>query len=495
LHDPRGAEAVELVAEPAEGSVFGGWKTDPPTACDGSLELVCTLEVHANVSVRAYMVKDGANVWARLAGTSEGSFATTFGVANSSDGSSFLVAEFNGQLANLQVLAAKADSDVVVAKVSRAGQFVVAGTLSTTGPDTTTDVAATSFGVVVAGYAVGLGDTTVALEPLGKSIETDGAFVVAYDSELEPRWSWVVGGQGATTVQRVEVSSDDTTVVLGTFGYSLIASTATFTSEEPGEVFLAAVDANGNEKWVAELADLETDRGLHLAMQPSGSFVIAATAGVAADLGPLGGDCEPTPEGVFLARFAPTGQCLQVLALPENISTVAALAVDDEGNVYVASHFVDFLEVGDRSFSTLDQEAIVLLRLAPDLAWEDGVSWATMIDGTAKFSALGVSQSGVTFGINGQGALTIDDSPFEPPAPRTFQLGKLDSSGKLEWFRTLGDSPSAWIRALGWDPSARLWVAAGSIASDQFRPFDFENVTDSGRSISGTDSFIARFAD
>ncbi|MNC86116.1 hypothetical protein D3C83_17520 [compost metagenome] len=91
--------------------------------------------------------------------------------------------------------------------------------------------------------------------------------------------------------------------------------------------------------------------------------------------------------------------------------------------------------------------------------------------------------------------MLIGDTPFELVAARTLQWGKLDSTGKLEWWRTLGDSPNARISAITWNAKAGVWVVAGDVEAHPFRPFDFENVTQTATFVSGVDAFVARFAD
>src|SRR5688572_22133891 len=50
---------LTLIAEPAEGSAFAGWRTDPPTACSGTIGPECSIEVASDVRVEAYFVTNG----------------------------------------------------------------------------------------------------------------------------------------------------------------------------------------------------------------------------------------------------------------------------------------------------------------------------------------------------------------------------------------------------------------------------------------------------
>lgn len=191
-----GAGDIVVVGTYKRSLNIGG--DDLPTANGGALFL-------------AKYNSDGENVWSRQLTTED----ATPQMAVDDEGNIFVAVRF-GPSATLEgeTLTGAGQSDILVVKVSSAGEVLWAKPIGGTGNEVLFDIAATGADVLLAGAFIG--ESTFDTEPLEFAGGTDG-YVVRLDSEGEHLWSTSYGENGSDRASSLTVSTAGAVGVAGAF--------------------------------------------------------------------------------------------------------------------------------------------------------------------------------------------------------------------------------------------------------------------------------------
>jgi len=375
-------------------------------------------------------------------------------LAGAPGGGAYLAADFEGTVTvGDGVLSAVGSRDVLVARLGVDGAPVWSWSFGGPGLEQLTDTATLEDGdLAVTGFflegALSLGDAR--LEATGDGAD---AFVARLDPSGAVRWARAWGAPGAVTVPHaLAATSDGGLAVLGHFlGTAALGAGATPTSAggpEDSDAYVAALNGQGEVRWVSTLSAPATVWPEDLAVGGDGTLYVAVHFGATLAVQPAAG-LAPAPleadAGLHaLLAFGPDGAWRWGAQLAEDRPT--ALAVGASGDLFVAGH--------------RDEGGWFVARYAPDGA----VRWRHRVDGSVsqRVWALGLS-AGDALTVSGEyqghmdlggGAGTLDSGAYQE-----LFAARLDADGSPRWLLRVPGCHRSTGRAVAWLPGvAAVWL-------------------------------------
>ena len=267
-------------------------------------------------------------------------------------------------------------------------------------------------------------------------------------------------GVQSTSAYPADVAVDRQTgdiYVAGHFSGTLPIGSDTLASQSaPSVAFLAKFDGQGTPLWTKQFGEMNDPpppsvwtESASVAVDGQGNVVLIGTASTTVDLG--GGDL---PGGVFIGKFAPSGQLLWSQACQTAEVVFASGAVDPISNdVIVAGLFGygGFDTVTCGNVSLMGGAAVFVSRLA---ASDGSVLFATKFVG----GDVGLSQQEVA--VDDQGSILLTgrgyNLNFGGPLLTGVYVAKLASNGSHVWSRGFGAGSGL---ALALDAAGGLAIA------------------------------------
>jgi hypothetical protein len=352
---------------------FGGTAVTPyavAAAADGTEYLSGTLDTLATVGavtlrsaggtdvVLARLGPGGAVLWARNYGDAQnqgasvasvasdgnlllgGTFAGTLDLANGN--SSVVVVEniASSQLPNASPLHARGTADAFVAKLAPDSTLLWASQLGGVGAaaEAAAMAPASDGTTLVAGAFTGTVDFD-AIQATSAG-ETD-AFVASLDGAGHARWVKTFGGRGDDAATSIAVDTHGDILATGTYEGSIEMGGGALAAFGGKDVFVVRLDASGNTLWAKGFGGPIDDDAVAVAFDPQENAITLGNysgnvnlgTGTITNFGAQGWD-------VFVAKYASDGaaQWAQHYGSMDDVDRGDALAVDGDGNIYVAGH-------------------------------------------------------------------------------------------------------------------------------------------------------------
>lgn len=233
------------------------------------------------------------------------------------------------------------------------------------------------------------------------------------------------------------------------------------------DVFVAKLSSTGEHVWSAAHPSTGSAIPRDLAIDASGAIVVVGYFTASLDLGggPLLGQGDSLD--AFVAKFAPTGEHAWSFHFGDDTEQDArAVAVDDDGNVYVGGSFQGTIDPGNGPLVSAGSSDVFLAKLDPDGAALWAASWGDAKE--QKLSAIAVDPQGrVTTSGHFVGALDFGGGPLEAPMYRGFVAQFAAEDGAHAWSKLLGDG-IVWPARLAVDDSGTLVIAGHYYSENDF---------------------------
>jgi len=336
--------------------------------------------------------------------------------------------------------------------------------------------------------------------------EYTAKFIAKFDSEGNHLWSKKI--DRSVTISSIAFDVSGSFLIAGEFsGSSLDLGGGDLENNGINNAFLAKFDADGNHIWSTSFGGEDCDGILHLSHDKHGN--IYATGYFRSPDFPIGNRefhrlghniCEGNfyCADTFIAKFDENGDFLWAKNLNGDYDDFGkAIAIDDDGAVYVAGHFQSStlalgniqLENSDHVIRTHDG---FLLKLHPDGSY----AWTKVLGGdggrTDWPGAMAIAKDGSLFIAGSSYSDTIDFGSGPLMGAAAF-VARFDSTGKNVWAKNfLGDS-SIDPLDMAVDNSGNIVLAGSfSASSVDFGGGRLENETDHFVP-DGKDAFLVKF--
>jgi hypothetical protein len=280
--------------------------------------------------------------------------------------------------------------------------------------------------------------------------------------------SWIVaGGPGDDQATGVAIDAQDRLHVAGSFEASAGFGSTNVVSAGKSDAFLARYDDRGALLWVRTFASPEAAVATAVAADPDGHSLVAGHFQGNLDAGATTLTNRGSYDG-FVAKLDPDGNLLwtvQVGGLFDD--RVNALAVDAEGDAYLAGHFMDTVDFGVTNLTSTGRFPDIFVAR---ISRSGQVLWVAQGGGPLPDDAFGLAVDaagnsvvvGTVAGTNTFGSLTLSNA-----AEAQILVAACDSHGEFLWARSGGSGrpDSALAVALGPDGSATVSGVLGGPAS------------------------------
>ncbi|WP_437568924.1 hypothetical protein [Sorangium sp. So ce542] len=329
-----------------------------------------------------------------------------------------------------------------------------------------------------------LGDETLV------SIGTADVYVASFDATGAHRWSARFGGSGAETLNGLAVTPDGKLVIGGTFYGSFTFGSATLSSVNALDSFVATLDRDGTPGWARQIGDSADQTLRSIAVDAAGNVVIAGyfSGSLLCSAPPLP-VCASSEGGtdIFVRKYDPLGAVLWTRIYGDTSNQFAtSVAVDAEGGVLLTGRYNGTLTVGSRQVrNTGLGPNLFVLKLDSS---GNGV-WLSDYGDTA-------SQAGTGIAVTPSGAVVVTGT----------YLGKLDFGPELSLHANdaqtafvvslAPDGTPAWARSFAGDGSQESMAIAADAAGNVVVTGAAQGVIALGdeplRSGGGFDAFVAK---
>lgn len=279
------------------------------------------------------------------------------------------------------------------------------------------------------------------------------------------RWAHVYGDSSYQSSHAIASDSQGNIYVLGWFQGSLAFVPPGLSSAGASDVFLVKLDPKGNHLWSKQFGDATGQHASDIAIDASDNvIVVGGFEGIinfgGANLTSVGN------EDIFVAKLSPAGDHVWSKRLGNSLNdSVAAVAVDQAGNVFLAGGFLGAIDFGTGTVTSAGARDIYVVKLgaangvtsftrtAGDSLGQDAVDIA--VDSQGNVIVAGDFAGTVNFGA---GNLVSD-------GVRNVFLARYDNAGSLSWAKTFAGPGEEYATSVVVDPSSNAVVLTGTFTS------------------------------
>ena len=364
-----------------------------------------------NANYQAFVVKydrKGEHVYSKSFG---GDFAEVAAdVAALPDGSVIVTGTFNWPVDFGRGVLSPISNDIFVLKLDPDGEVVWSQKFGSDGPQRPRALAITADGgCVIVGSSSGKFDAGT-----GDVVDTSNAgFVLRLDPSGAPKWFDIVDDPSFLAIYDVAVASDGTIALGGVFNDTLtMGDLPELTSHVSQDGFMAAYDDTGKALWNRAVGGTGySDSVDAVAFRPKdGVFIASGQVEGQVDLG--GGIFNMTEEydsNTFLLAVSSTGAYVNSRVYGRSGTDRALdLALDDDGNTYVAGEFYGTIAFGPITLASKGNADAFVGKVRPNFepafqqAWGDTerqTAYRVAVDGNGRVYVAGSVFGTVDFGL------------------------------------------------------------------------------------------------
>lgn len=377
--------------------------------------------------------------------------------------------------------------DAFITKVDAAGNLVWAKSIGGTNSDQPNAIFADNSGnVYVIGQFYGGGDFDpgAGVTTLTSNGQTD-IFVTKFDANGDQLWASSFGGSQFDF--GYDIVADDlgnvyfTGSFSGTVDFDPSASTENLTSISQSDIFITKLNAAGDLVWAKNIGGASTSEGRALAINTPTSIYLTGKFSGTVDFDPGAGTTNLTSNGnydVFVLKMNSGGDLTWVKNLGGTDNDQArALAVDADGNCYVAGHFsgtADFDPgAGTENLTSNGSQDAFIAKLTSN----GDYVWAKSLGGTDNDQALSISVDGAGYVYTtGTFSGTADLDPgagTENLTSNGYQdafVSKLDANGDFVFVKQIGGSSTDQGIGIDADAFGNVYVTGDFNDTVDFNP-------------------------
>jgi uncharacterized delta-60 repeat protein len=340
--------------------------------------------------------------------------------------------------------------DIFVARLDSSGMLVWNTFLGSSGFDEARSIAVDGNGNV---FVVGYSDATWGT-PIHPFTFDHDVVVARLDSSGTLAWNTFLGGAGPDYGWGAALDGSGNVFVIGTSSSTWGSPVRPYAADD--DAFVVRLNSSGTLIWNTFLGGVGTDYGYGVAVDESGNVFVAGYSAAS-----WGWPVRPyTDDDAFAARLNSSGTLVWNTFLGGTGGDQGAgVAVDGNGNVYVAGHSAASWGSPVRPYTASDA-------FAARLNSSGTLAWNTFLGGSALDIVSAVA-------VDGNGNVYVAGHSFdtwgEPITPYSdnidaFAAG-LNSSGVLGWHAFLGGEGTDYEYDLAVDGSGYLYVAGISGAT------------------------------
>ena len=319
----------------------------------------------------------------------------------------------------------------------------------------------------------------------------EDVFVAKYDTNGAVQWATSIGGTDTSLGFGIATDSAGNVYVTGEYEGTVYfePSTSLTSSGSNYDGFVAKYNTSGTFEWAKSIVGTGSDAGFGIATDSAGNvYVTGKYEGIAN----FGSSTSLTGAGIydaFIAKYTTSGAVQWARSIGGPTADYGyAIAADSAGNVYVTGGYsdtVDF-EPGTSLSSVASMDGFVA-----KYNTSGAVQWARSIGGTGTNFGFGIAtDSAGNVYVTGR---YQDIVYFEPSTSLTSVDGsndayvaKYNTSGSVQWARTIGGTGSDSLSTVATDSSGNVYVTgyySGTIIIGS------TTLTNAG----GTDAFVTKY--
>lgn len=287
------------------------------------------------------------------------------GVSLDALGNIYLSGKFSGNMViGNQSINAMGNADIFMAKFNPNGNLIWVKTIGGLGSNI--DFGALQSDALGHVYLTGGFENSLSIDFMNlTSAGSFDTFLAKFSPNGNLMWMRHGGGFGLDRGTGLFVDEQDHVYCMGEFQQSCGFGNVTVSATGGSDVFVARYDASGNQLWVEKAGGNLDDHGTDLTVVPNGNIVVTGTFTGSMNSGSSTANANGATD-FFLLELAPSGATNWLIAgggVGNEWSN--AVASDKQGNLLVAGHFQNTLQVGGlNAFSNGGSDAF-LLQLTP----------------------------------------------------------------------------------------------------------------------------------
>jgi hypothetical protein len=325
--------------------------------------------------------------------------------------------------------------------------------------------------------------------------DKDGAydiFVAKYTADGNLIWARRAGGINRDEGYSIAVDDSGNAYVTGYFAVSAtfgvgetseITLTSISTSDFIRDIFVAKYTTDGDLVWAKQAGGKGEDYARSIAVDDSGNAYVTGHHAVNATFG--SGEAGETLitqiRGIFVAKYATSGNLIWVKHAAGKNGQSYSLAVDDSGNAYITGFFqgTETFGIGETNETTLTginhsfELFLAKYTINGDLLWAkraggegDDVGNSVAVDGSGNAYITGYFREFATFGSGEAGETTLND---------IFSVGsifmaKYTADGRIVWAQHAGGSDFSSGQSIALDDSGIIYVTGSFDEAATFGP-------------------------
>ena len=334
--------------------------------------------------------------------------------------------------------AKKTGSDAFVVKLGSDGKIAWGKTFGAGRDDVANGVAVRGERVVVVGQFL---DSIALGEFRHQAAGSDDVFVAALDRAGEPQWLWTAGGIDSDGANAVAAAPDGGWLIGGSFSRTAEFQDVALKSRGGTDAMLIKLAANGDVEWVKQFGGRYNDTIAHLATDARGNIYIQ---GVFRDIADWGGKPLTAHGGsdndIVLAKYDVNGDHVWSQNFGNAFNDVAGgLTVDPAGNITMVGSFDKSVSFGPGDEHTsLGEADAFVARYSTD----GKLAWARTYGAEREDIAFGIDADAagntVTVGWF-QGSVDFGKGALTSKGNKDVFAVKLDAGGALVWAQSWGD--------------------------------------------------------
>lgn len=362
----EGLDQGNAIAVDAAGNCYVAGQFSS-TATFGSFTLTATGNVDAFM---AKLNSEGVFVWVRAIGGNAGDIS--YGIAADAAGNSYVVGGFSGTAVFGTTTLVSSTTEVFIAKLDPAGNFLWAQKAGGGQADEARSIALDAAGnCYVTGQVGSLGPAGGTATFGGITLTLAGdedVFVTKLDANGDFLWAKQAGGSARDMGQGLSTDAAGNCYLTGYFGGTATFGTVALTSASANErdVFVAKLDPDGNWQWAVRAGGTAEDGGTGIATDAAGTSRVVGSFGGSATFGAT--ELTATAAGaVFLAELDAEGTFVSAIQAGGGLNEMrnGAIAIDPAGNTYLTGWFRGEAQFGDTTLSASgSNDDIFVLKLA-----------------------------------------------------------------------------------------------------------------------------------
>jgi len=250
-------------------------------------------------------------------------------------------------------------------------------------------------------------------------------------------WAKSAGGTGSNHGSSIVIDAQGNKYVTGNFEGSATFGATTLNSIGGSDVFIAKMDVNGNWLWAIKAGGTNYDYSHSIAVDAQGNAYITGTFHGNANFDTT----SLTPNGdfdIFIAKIDKNGNWLWVKqAGGTSYEYSSSIAIDAQGNCYIAGGFADTAIFGTISLATNTCTDIFIAKIDTNGNWQ----WAKQAGGVTYdycYSIAVDTQNNINITGSFQGVAVFGTISLPYGNYEDIYVAKMDTNGNWLWAKQAG---------------------------------------------------------